>query len=381
MNLPNYRDGSLVNLMSSILGGFGASSSYRPLRQFSPREVKDVKNVVLLVIDGLGHDYLMRQDGVLREHVRGKITSVFPTTTAACVSTFFTGVAPQQHAMTGWFMHMKEVGGVVVPLRFAFRAGRLPLEWGVGPKELFSHRSIFRRLGTRSYVVHGKNIAHSPYNSAFTDGARKVGYTTLRGMFRQLRRVVARPGRKFVYSYWAEFDALSHHHGKEHKKVAAHFREINRQITDFLRRIEGTNTLLIVTADHGQVTTPPSQVVMLADHPRLAEMLALPLCGDSRAAYCYVRPSKIREFEAYVKKNFGGCCEMYRSDELVRKGLFGLFAPNKKLLERVGDYVLMMKNNYIIKDFIMGEEKKINVGNHGGLSEEELFVPLVVVRK
>jgi hypothetical protein len=38
-----------------------------------------------------------------------------------------------------------------------------------------------------------------------------------------------------------------------------------------------------------------------------------------------------------------------------------------------------MRDNYVIKDFLLGEEEKFNIGYHGGVSKEEMFVPLIVI--
>ena len=47
---------------------------------------------------------------ILSENLIGSMTSVFPATTASAITTFATGLAPQQHAFTGWFMFLKEIG-------------------------------------------------------------------------------------------------------------------------------------------------------------------------------------------------------------------------------------------------------------------------------
>ena len=105
----------------------------------------------------------------------------------------------------------------------------------------------------------------------------------------------------------------------------------------------------------------------------------MPLSGEPRAVYCYVRPQKIEQFENYVKTKFKKACKMHKSEDLVKNNYFGLFEPNKKLKERIGDYVLIMKDDYIMKDLVLGEKQNIFIGNHGGTSKEEMYVPLIVV--
>jgi hypothetical protein len=48
---------------------------------------------------------------------------------------------------------------------------------------------------------------------------------------------------------------------------------------------------------------------------------------------------------------------------------------NKKLYDRVGDYVLIMKKDYVLKDHNHHSEK----GSHWSLSDDEMLVPLVIV--
>ena len=125
------------------------------------------------------------------------------------------------------------------------------------------------------------------------------------------------------------------------------------------------------------------ELIKLKNHPKLEEALALPLCGEARAAICYVRPSKVREFEKYVKNNLSRFCTLHKSEELVRKGLFGPanMKPSKKLYERAGDYVLIMKDRYLLKDYLPNEKTGFQKGNHGGLSREEMIVPVIVIRR
>src|SRR3989339_820013 len=91
LTLPDYRGGSLVNLMSSLTAALGGSSPYAPLTALPPEALADARHLVLLVVDGLGHDYLISHDSVLRQHLHSPLTSVFPSTTASAIPTFLTG--------------------------------------------------------------------------------------------------------------------------------------------------------------------------------------------------------------------------------------------------------------------------------------------------
>ena len=65
---------------------------------------------------------------------------------------------------------------------------------------------------------------------------------------------------------------------------------------------------------------------------------------------------------------------------MVKKGFYGLYKPNKKIFDRIGDYVLVMKDNYVLKDWVAGEDDDDFVAHHGGVSSQEMYVPLVVAK-
>ena len=373
---PNYKN-SIVNLMSSIGNGFNKDCLYSELKQLRGEELRKAKNVILLIIDGLGYNYLLRQKSKLQDHLRGKITSVFPSTTAAAITTFMTGVAPQQHAYTGWFMHLKELGVVTAILPFIPRIGGGSFtEQEIKVEEILEIKGFSEKI-QNSYFILGKNIVDSAYTTACSKKGKRIAYTTLNGLFQQIKRTANKPGRKYVHAYWPGLDSLAHEFGIKSEEVAEHFKELEKNIFRLVKELRGSKTALIITADHGHIDTTDTRTIHLKNHPKLQECLTLPLCGEPRAAYCYVRPAKIKQFEDYVKKKLSKYCELHKSEGLVKQGYYGLFKPNKKLSERIGDYVLIMKDNYTIRDRILSQEVKKHIGNHGGVSEDEMFVPLI----
>ena len=80
-----------------------------------------------------------------------------------------------------------------------------------------------------------------------------------------------------------------------------------------------------------------------------------------------------------VNKKLKKYCWLHKSSDLVKKNIFGLGKPDPKLLDRIGDYTLIMKENYIIKDNLLGRKSYAMKGNHGGVSPDEMIVPLVII--
>ena len=387
MPLPDYGARSIVNLMGSVLEGLGgADSPYRPLDSLRPEEIAEHCCIVLMVIDGLIGEFRAGKApgsvGAFLEEAAGlrdRLTTVFPSTTATAVTTFLTGDAPQQHGLTGWHMYLRELGAVMAVLPGRARYGGPPIAEtaGLGAERLFGHRPFVDRIREPACIVSPARIAGSDFNRAHAGGAEVRAYESLDGM---LDRVAAAAGGdrgfRYVYAYWPDLDGIGHAQGMGSQAARAHLRDIERGVETLVERLKGTGTLILVTADHGQVDTAAEDRILLQDHPDLAETLLLPLCGEPRAAYCYVRAGAGADFEAYVREQLSQSVELRHSAELIESGLFGLGTPHPRVAERIGDYTLIMRERHIVKDWLPFERPFQQIGVHGGLSDDELYVPL-----
>ncbi len=371
--------------MSSIGRAFGAKTSYSQLKLLPSGELKNSRDVVLIVIDGLGFEYFRKRQSFLKNYLVGSMTSVFLPTTVSAITTFLTGVAPQQHAFTGWHMLLKEAGIVtkVFP-DFSPRIGGSPLsEAGFEMEEILNQPSFFEKLQVKSFNIIHKDITASDFQKATSKKARILGYGNLNQFFGQIKKAINSSGhRKYIYAYWWQLDELNHAYGVNSKKANKHFEEIDKKLSRFIGSFKNSDTAFIITADHGFVNTFKKDEIKLEDHPKLKECLTLPLCGEKRVAYCYVHPSKAKEFEKYVKTKLKKYCYLFKSQDLIKRNYFGLFEPNPKLFDRVGDYILILKKNYILSDSITKNKKKKrpHIGHHAGVSKDEMLVPLIVIR-
>lgn len=381
-HLPDYEGTSLVNLMSSLRSALGASGNgHPPLTDLDLPEICANRHVVLLVVDGLGYE-LVSRTGAMKRHLRQKLTSVFPSTTASAITTFLTGLAPQQHGLTGWFMYFQEIDCVATPLPFVHRAsGESLLEAGISPPDLFDHEPIFHKVQARPFSVAPEWIAHTPFNLYHSSRATQRPYGTLAELFDAIAATVhSSPERAFVYAYYPEIDALGHAHGINSEEVAEHVAMFDEAFERFLIASEGSGTTVLVTADHGFVDPPPHKRIALSDHPEVASMLKRPLCGESRAAYCYVDPGDSDAFERYVDENLAHCARLMSRRALLDQHYFGLGEPHRELASRIGDYTLIMREDYMVSDWQPGANRNDPRGVHGGLSAAEMYVPLCMAQ-
>ncbi|MDH5301288.1 MAG: alkaline phosphatase family protein [Gammaproteobacteria bacterium] len=204
-----------------------------------------------------------------------------------------------------------------------------------------------------------------------------LGYDNLAGCFKQLNKVLAQDSRTFSYVYWAQLDHDGHVYGMNSPQTQQHFAELDAALEALADSLAGSDACVLITADHGLVDTELTQVIHLEQHPELQAMLSHPLCGEPRAAYCYLKPGREAAFEAYVQTHLQEFCEARPSRELVQQGYFGPGEIHPKLLDRIGDYTLLMKSNYVIKDRLLGEKAFNQRGVHGGLSRQEVYIPLI----
>jgi len=390
MQIPDYRGNGIVNLMQSIVTGmsngkpaFGAEAFvYPPHPEVPASMIKASRHVVLLVIDGLGYDYLRQTcpDGALSAALRKPMTSVFPSTTTSAITTFLTAEAPQQHALTGWYMWSREIGVMMTPLPFKARFGDQSLgTFGVDPKSIFDRRPVFDRTDRECFMLQPAQLADSTYTRAHLGRATVKPYGSMEDMFANIARLADGKTPTYTYAYWPELDTVGHRYGMHSEAASRQLTALDESFSILLEKLAGRGVTLIVTADHGFVDTDPSSWISVDAHPALEAMLAMPLCGEPRAAYCYVHAARREDFESYVSESLGDKCDLLVSKDLIEANYFGLGMPHPRLRDRVGHYCLLMKGNHAIRDRTPAERSaKPMVGVHGGTSSAEMRVPLVL---
>jgi hypothetical protein len=138
----------------------------------------------------------------------------------------------------------------------------------------------------------------------------------------------------------------------------------------------------MVTADHGQIDTPPERVVHLPDHPVLQRALLLPPAGESRASYLYAKPGQKEAIQTYVREHLADRFVLKETEQALELGLFGpVEALTPHLRARLGDLLLIAKDNSRLtrRAKQQGGGSPLR-GHHGSLTPEEMLVPLLMAR-
>ena len=274
--LPDYRGGSIVNLMSSIANACYGKTSYCNLRNLPSKELEKHKNIILIVIDGLGYEFLKKQgNSFLLDNTRSSMTSLALPTTASAITTFLTGEAVQQHAFTSWFVYLKELGMTTTILPFMPRVGGERFDKEIIPiSQILTEKPFGQKIKRDYYNLTYKPIFDSQFTNYTCQGAKKIKYSTIKEMFSKIASLTKDSRKKYVYSYWPILDGMEHDFGTESSKAKKHFREIDKEIKKFYNKVRGTDSIIIITADHGLITTPSDKIIQLKDHPKLEECLS-----------------------------------------------------------------------------------------------------------
>ena len=182
-------------------------------------------------------------------------------------------------------------------------------------------------------------------------------------------------GKTFISLYWPGLDSVGHVLGPDSASYHDEFCAVDGAIgRGLMGQVE--DTLLVVTSDHGFVPMKPDDYLLLNSEFDADRALLMPPVGEPRASYLFTRDgSKAAIRDAFVKPRDDGlvCVE---SRELVESGLLGINTPHPEIANRIGDLALLATGSGgTFQDY---PDAALLRGMHGGLTEDEMLVPLII---
>ncbi len=401
---PRYEGLSVGNIPATVGRALGVTlpGVLPPLRNDLLDGLLDgVQRVVLLVIDALGwetlQDVMARRPDLIfhRLATRGRLwplTTTFLSTTNSVLSTIHTGRAPVEHGLLAYSLFLREWQMAVEAISFSTIlrpfTGTLA-EWGFEAEKFLPVPGIGQMLavqGIPSYALTLDAFVKTPLSVMHNRGMQDVfGYATASDFWLTLRRILEqRPERSFVSAYWSAVDTLAHRLGPLDESGDAEIVSLALLMEEiFLNRLTPAaraGTLLLMTADHGQITTPPESAILLDQHPALLDALFLPPLGEGRVPFFYVRNGQYETVRQYVDEHFAGQFIFFSQDEVLRSGLLGPGVPCAETRHRLGDIVGIATGNAHFARDAESVKKKPMLGRHGSLTPQEMLVPLLAVR-
>lgn len=362
------------------------------------------RKVILLFVDAFGWTFFERHvdqypflKRFVTDGVVSKLTTQFPSTTAAHVTTIHTGMPPGESGVYEWFYYEPKLDRVIAPLLFSFAGDNdrdTLAATGINPAEIYPQRTIHQQLvarGVGSYIYQYRDYTPSPYSDAIFTGATVRPYRTIaEALVNMADAVIDEPGPAYFFLYFSGIDTLGHIYGPDTRQFNA---EIDMFMTTLERLLHGTlagntsDTLLLVTADHGQMAVTPEETIYLNRLPESIEpfikrnrqgQLIVP-GGSPRDMFLYIQDEHLDAAQDMLVHQLAGRAEVYRTQDLIEQGFFGACEPSATFLSRVGNLVILAYEGEGVWWFDKGRFEQRLKGHHGGLSRAEMETILLAL--
>jgi hypothetical protein len=416
---PDFSGRGLANVAPTVLQLLAPQAlreeSVPPLSEavLPAHLTEGVRNVVVLIADGLGHGQLRREieagntptmARLLERAANGRdsiayapITSVFPTTTVAALGSLNSAGTPAQTGLLGYTLYLAELGMVAEMIRWGPLNRRLSFtdpEFAQVPERFLWTDTVYNRLGEagvgRAFAVNPSHFAGTALTRMLHQGASYCGYIATSSVTAIVARLLEHTHSEptYVYAYWPTIDTIAHLLGPLTAEHSAEVAALDAALGRLLDLLPGQgDTLVLLTADHGHVDSGPDLQVGLGNHPQLLGMLNVPPAGERRAVYLHAQPRRRQAVIAYARERLTDVALVLTREEAVRLGLFGPAPLPERAAGRIGDVILLPRGNLQIVAPIESSTigpylppPPVFRGLHGGLTPEEALVPLLAVR-
>ncbi|MGJ0388287.1 alkaline phosphatase family protein [Microbacterium sp. CGR1] len=330
------------------------------------------ESVVLVLIDGLGAISLRAHAGHARTLTAGMAKkdvahSVFPSTTAAALTSILTGVWPGEHGLVGYSVLDPAQDALVNQLTGWESEGIDPATWQAAS-------TIFERAraeGRPTFAVGVAAYAGSGFTRATLRGADFVAAQTPAERVQVAYDLAERHPGSLVYCYLPEADKAGHRYGLDSVQWVSALEEIDAAMS---RRVP-PGVGVLVTSDHGMVDVPAHrQVVLETEHLAGVRHIG----GEPRMLHVYVEPD-VDAAAVAVRwtRDLDGRADVGIRQEAITAGLFG---PEVTVAaaSRIGDVLVIARGNGAVYDGTAHDQRSRGmIGQHGGLTPEERQVPLL----
>jgi hypothetical protein len=349
------------------------------------------ERVVLIYLDAFGWTFLERQPNhpllgrARSDGLVAQLTSQFPSTTTAHVTTIHSGLPVAEHGLYEWHLLEPALNRVITPLLFSFAGDgeRETLAGVLTPEDVYPAESLYPRLaahGVQSSVAQSAAFAHSSPNRVLLRGAQVLPFSTDDQGLAAAAAAVSGAELGYAVVYLSEVDTLMHHVGPGGAAADLAFA---RALTSVERAPFPAGTLVLLTADHGMSPVDPARTVYVNRvWPELAAHLEtgadgkpLAPAGSCRDLFLHVRDGHVDEVCEQLSGRLDGTAEVVTTEALIAAGVFS--EPSAKLRSRLGNVVVLPRYGEAVFWHEPGRFVQDLHGQHGGLSPQEMEIPLL----
>ena len=378
--LPNYNH-CILNSITSILKYYNVETNHTSLESLDKiLAEKKYRNIVFLLLDGMGEHILnnISKDGFFNQNKLDVVTSVYPSTTTAALTSYYSGKAPYETGWIAWSQYFKEYGRALD--MFSHKESYLGEQIKKPKREVFledmKYESVFEKIEKQNPNV--KAYAIQP-EYAERRGKRQVIANDIDEMVTEIKDVCSIEGEKFVFAYSDNPDGLLHRFGTDSKEASDFVLETEEKVKN-LRKELGEDTIIIVSADHGHKNI--DKVHSILDFPELMECLIIPPSLECRFLSFWVKEEMKETFEQRFNSVLKDEYWLMTKKELLEEyKLLGEGQKHKKIDDFIGNYVAISVAGSMIRlETYLADGKPIRKSTHCGLTKDEMEVPVIVLK-
>ncbi len=356
MRFPDYQGGGLVNLVAEVerrlTGAAPSPGLSRPIASTFP----EAQSYVFVLFDGLGDVQLEHPNAkaLLASRV-GALDTSFSTQTTVNTSTLATGLPPSQHGLIAYQLRLDT--SVLNTIYWYLDDGKA---CDVDPATFLPAPNLSERLahaGLRVVATEPEAFLGSPLDRMLYRGSTVVGVADA-GVDAALD-AVRTPGT-LALVYVPHVDAAGHTAGQSSDLYADAVRHVSEIWSEIIARLP-RGVAAVGTADHGHVDIADDHRIDLPQHDDLI------LYGDNRIVYVSGPPSAGADLARSLPATWVPVSQL--------EGIWGPEPYHPRFAERLPDGLLIADDGYAL---VPHGTVDTMVGHHGGVTEAELRIPLLV---
>lgn len=383
MSLPTgyTKHRSLTQVFPSLAASLGANFE-------NALQLPRARSAILLLVDGLGleqleqyaaHAPFLRSKLKQQPAAQTEMSAVYPSTTAAGLSSLGTGLGPGQHGLIGYDVYDPQ-RQVVINQLGGWDERTDPIAWQPNPT-IFDILNVQREAGDHAIepiTVSLPAFEDSALTRAALRGPRFIGEIDMAKRFNQAAREAQRPGA-LIYLYVNELDKIGHARGPGSAQWLEVLEELDFNIRRLNRKL-APDTLAAVTGDHGMIEVKQEDRIDFSVYGELIEHIAH-TAGEPRMVQLHFASHTTAEQRAATKhawhQHFSDRTWIVTRDEAIAAGWFGDVADHVR--PRIGDLIVTGYEPIALYDARRAAPHSFDmVGHHGAPTPAEVRVPWLV---
>lgn len=372
---PDYYNNSILNTITSVLKKYNVETEYNSLNELDKVLEKNYKNIVFIVLDGMGEKILnnISLDGFFNKNKLKTVTSVYPSATVAALTTYYSGLPPYASGWVAWSQYFKDYGRAVdmFSQKESYERNDINKKIKNVFEEVVSYETIFEKIEKNG--IRAVEITPS-YSSP--RGKTSLRADNIDDALDMVEFISSAEGEKFIFVYSDNPDGVLHKYGCSSDEAKDFVLAAENKIKELSEKL--SDSLIIVTADHGQKDI--NKVYSTIDDEILFDTYLMPPTLESRAVAYYIKNDKKEEFKERFESLYKDEFLLLSKEEVLEKGILGYGNKHKRLDDFIGDFLAISISDSIMRlETFLAEGKPVKKSTHCGLTDDEMLVPVITI--